>query len=101
MTFCSLGKSGFFAESVDLQKLEPILVVGIVSTLTYSQVKAAMESGLIISIKTMTYQLRCLERKSKSMTTYEVSGCSASLLEIKGIDIGQLHFLPVSYVFLI
>jgi len=81
MAFCSLGKSGFFAESVDLQKMEPILqifffVAGIVFTLTYSQVKAAMESGLIISMKTITYQLRCLERKRKSMTADEVSACS-------------------------
>jgi len=80
VTFSGVGKMGLFADSVDLSKLEPIFqilffVAGILFTLTYSQVKAAMESGMIISIKAMTYKLRCLERKSKSMTAHEVSEC--------------------------
>jgi len=78
VAFCNLGKAGLFASFVDIPSLGPIpqflfFVAGIIFGLVASQVKAALESGLIISIKTMNYKLRCLECKKESMTIQEVS----------------------------
>jgi len=78
IAFCNYGKSVLFVNSVNVESLEPIYqtlfcLAGIAFLLTSSNVLAAMESGLIISIQALSHYLRRLERKIKSMIVYEVS----------------------------
>jgi len=75
---CRLGKSGLFANSIEIDEKEKIIqhvffAAGIIFTFASSLVKSAVESGLFISTMAMTSHIRLLEYKSMSMAVYEVT----------------------------